>query len=211
MIKKFTLVFCIILTVNLSMVKSQDFRLSYVFNHSLSDKSKIEKVSSSTLPIALGAATFFYLLNPILLFENDKISGGVSKEVSLGFGYFGEHRFSFEYSYLFRANQSSHVRLGYKYDILLKSGIKPSNFLQGTPVLSLGAGYFNDFTYHGYFPELSYGYSIRNDKLLFYPNIKLRYTYVDNGSDIYDISAGIIIGFANPFIDLKIRNDKDND
>ncbi|MBV6478650.1 MAG: hypothetical protein HGGPFJEG_01405 [Ignavibacteria bacterium] len=193
------------------MVKSQDFRLSYVFNHSLSDKSKIEKVSSSTLPIALGAATFFYLLNPILLFENDKISGGVSKEVSLGFGYFGEHRFSFEYSYLFRANQSSHVRLGYKYDILLKSGIKPSNFLQGTPVLSLGAGYFNDFTNHGYFPELSYGYSIRNDKLLFYPNIKLRYTYVDNGSDIYDISAGIIIGFANPFIDLKIRNDKDND
>lgn len=180
-------------------------------SYSRFSKHSIGNTSSSTLPIALGAAAFFYLLNPIVLFENDKISGGISKEISLGFGYFGEHRLSFEYSYLFRSNQNSHIRFGYKYDFLLKPGLKPSNFLQGTPVVSLGAGYFNDFTNHGYFPELSFGYSIRNDKLLFYPNIKARYTYIEDGSDIYDISAGIIIGFANPFIDLKIRTDKNGD
>lgn len=178
-----------------------------IFLNKLLPKDKTE-ASSSTLPIAIGALAFFYLLNPILLFENDKIGGGITKELSLGFGYFGEHRTSFEYSYLFRADLKSHMRLAYKYDILLERGLRPSNLLQATPVLSLGAGYFTDFSNHGYFPEVSYGYSIRNDKLLFYPNLKLRYTYVAKGSNIIDFSFGIIIGIANPFIDLKIRRSK---
>lgn len=210
MIKKFVIISCLLLLINLSAVYSQDILYNKNITLLQLSKHKIGDATSSTLPIALGAAAFFYLLNPIVLFENDKISGGISKEISLGFGYFGEHRLSFEYSYLFRASLKNHVRFGYKYDILLKAGLKPSNFLQGTPVFSVGAGYFNDFTNHGYFPELSFGYSIRNDKFLFYPNIKVRYTYVERGSNIYDISAGIIIGFANPFIDLKIRIDNND-
>lgn len=190
----------IILSLSYSASFSQTIKQ---LNFNQRDKGE---TASSTLPIALGAATFFYLLNPIVLFENDKIAGGFSKEISLGFGYFGEHRASVEYTYLFRSGQSSHLRFGYKYDILLKKGIKPSNYLQGSTVISVGAGYFTDFINQGYFPELSFGYSIRNDKLLFYPNLKFRYTYVANGSNIIDISAGIILGFANPFIDLKIRN-----
>lgn len=198
----------LLLILNLNTdVFSQSKRENEIKNPRTSNSFNKNAISNSTLPIALGAAAFFYLLNPIVLFENDKISGGISKEISLGFGYFGQHRFSFEYSYLFRQNQSSHLRFGYKYDILLKSGLKPSNFLQGTPVLSIGGGYLYDFQNHGYFPEVSYGYSIRNDKILFYPNLKFRYTYIQNGSDIYDFSAGIVIGFANPFIDLKIRTD----
>ncbi len=179
----------------------------YNINGEKTEQSDVTENSSSTLPIAIGVASFLYLLNPILLFENDKISGGITKEISLGFGDFGQHRFSMEYSYLFRQNLSSNLRFAYKYDILLKRGITPSNFLQGTSVLSLGAGYFTNFSNHGYFPELSFGYSIRNNKLLFYPNIKIRYTYVKNGSEIYDISAGIMLGFANPLIDNKIRRD----
>ena len=81
--------------------------------------------------------------------------------------------------------------------------------MQGTPVISFGGGYFTDFKNQGYFPEISFGYSIRNDKILFYPNVKLRFTYIAHGSNIVDFSAGIILGFANPFIDLKIRS-KDN-
>lgn len=164
--------------------------------------------AESTLPIAIGVWTFLYLLNPIVLFENDKIGLGITKEASIGFGYFGEHRASVEYSYIFRSDLRSNLRLGYKYDILLKKGIKPSNLLQGTPVIAPGIGYFTNFSRNGYFGETSFGYSVRNDKFLFYPSVKLRYTYVAKGSNIVDFSFGIIIGIANPFIDLKIRRDE---
>ncbi len=171
-------------------------------SYSFKDKTQI---TSSTLPIALGVAGFLYLLNPIVLFENDKIALGITKEISLGFGYFGQHRASFEYSYIFRKDLNSFVRLGYKYDILLEPGLEPSHLLQGTPVISVGGGVFTNFSHNGYFAESSYGYSIRNDKFLFYPSAKLRFTYIHNGANIIDFSFGIIIGLANPFIDLKIR------
>jgi hypothetical protein len=167
-------------------------------------KEKLE-TGNSTLPIGIGVASFLYLLNPIAIFQNDRIGGGLTKEISLGFGYFGEHRFAAEYSYIFREGSSSHFRLGYKYDILLKDKLRPSNLLQGTSVISLGASYFYDLEYHGVSPEISYGYSIRNDKLLIYPNLKLRYTYIPEGASMVDFSLGFMIGFANPFIDLKIR------
>src|SRR5262245_31772259 len=99
---------------------TKDFHIDIIF-------SKLHKVktesSSSTLPIAIGVWSFLYLLNPIILLENDKIGGGITKEVSIGFGYFGEHRASFEYSYIFRQDLSSNIRAGYKYDFLLKPGI----------------------------------------------------------------------------------------
>lgn len=137
--------------------------------------------------------------------ENDKVGFGFTKEISLGFGYFGQHRISAEYSLIFVNSLKGRLFLGFTEDILLKSSIKPSNIMQGTPVVALGSGYFTNFERSGIYGAVSYGYSIRNDKLLFYPSLKLRFTYVRNGSDIIDFSAGIIIGIANPFIDLKIR------
>ncbi|MBX7042398.1 MAG: hypothetical protein K1X85_05800 [Ignavibacteria bacterium] len=162
--------------------------------------------SNSSLAIGVGLASFLYLLNPIVLFQNDKIAGGLTKELSVGFGYFGEHRLAGEYSYVFRSDASSNLRFGYKYDILLKDRIRPSNFLQGTSCITLGASYFYDFNNHGVSPEIGYGYSIRNDKLLIYPNVKARYTYIPEGSDMFDFSFGLMIGIANPFTDLNIRN-----
>ncbi len=169
------------------------------------------ETGNSTLPIGIGVASFLYLFNPIVLFQNDKIGGGLTKEISLGFGYFGEHRLAAEYSYIFREGSSSHLRFGYKYDILLKENLTPSNLLQGTSVVSLGASYFYDFEYHGVSPEISYGYSIRNDKMLIYPNLKIRYTYIPDGSNMFDFSMGFMIGFANPFIDLNIRKNNSSD
>ncbi len=175
----------------------------------LNSKLQIQKdkneTESTVIPVAVGLATFLYLFNPIVQFQNDKIAGGLTKEVSLGFGNFGQYRTSVEYTYLFRENQSSLLRAGLKYDILLKSGIKPSNTLQTTSVFTIGGGYFTDFENYGFFPEVSYGYSFRNDKILIYPSIKIRYTFVDKGSDITDISFGIVLGIANPFMDLNIR------
>jgi hypothetical protein len=147
----------------------KELTYDYTFKKLISPKEK-PGVTASTFPIAIGVASFFYLLNPIVLFENDKIALGFTKEVSVGFGYFGEHRASFEYSYIFRKDLSSNIRLGYKYDILLKRGIKPSNSFQGTTAISIGGGYFHNFSRSGYFAESSYGYSIRNHKVLFYPS-----------------------------------------
>jgi hypothetical protein len=164
------------------------------------------EIANPTLPLAIGILSIFYFVNPIILYENEKVSAGLTKELSLGFGNFGEYRVGFEYSLIFRGYQKSHIRLSVKYDNLINN-IEPSNMLQGTSVLSIGSGYFTDFEGHGFFPEISYGYSIRNDKLLFYPHIKIRYTVMTekSKSNISDFSFGILIGFANPFIDLKIR------
>ncbi len=172
-----------------------------------STERPVRKSFNPFLPISIGVATFFYLLNPVILYENDKIALGITKEISVGFGNFGEHRFAFEYSYIFRQNYDHHFRLSYKYDNFLTSGLQPSHNLQGTGVLTLGAGFFHGLTYHGVFPEITYGYSIRNHKLLIYPHTKFRWTYIfeKTKSNITDFSFGIIIGFANPLIDKKIR------
>ena len=159
--------------------------------------------------LSIGVGTVLYLINPILLYEDKKIYAGITKELSVGFGKFGEHRAAFEYSFIFTGNISHHIRFSYKYDMLLKSKIEPSHMLQGTPVVSLGAGYFTNFTKHGAFPELTFGYALRNHKLLIYPHIKIRHTFMfkSGDSDITDISFGIILGWANPFIDVNIKRD----
>ncbi len=170
-----------------------------------------EKASSSSfLPVSLAAASIFYLINPIILYENKKLYAGFTKEFSVGFGNFGEHRFAAEYSLVFGGNIEHHLRFSYKYDLLLKDNIKPSNMLQGTSVVSFGAGYFTDFKGNGIFPEITYGYSIRNHKLLFYPHVKIRHTFMfgKDNPDKTDLSFGIIFGIANPFIDLNIRSKK---
>lgn len=165
--------------------------------------------SSSFLPFSIAAASIFYLINPILLYESKKLFAGITKEFSIGFGDFGEHRLAAEYSLILGGNIRNYLRFSYKYDILLKDNIKPSHMFQGTSVLSLGAGYFTDFNGQGIFPELTYGYSIRNHKLLFYPHAKIRYSYMfgEENVDKADISFGIIFGIANPFIDVNIRRE----
>jgi len=157
--------------------------------------------------VSIGVASILYFINPIILYEDEKIYAGLTKELSIGYGKFGEHRLAFEYSFVFTGNISHHLRFSYKYDLLLKDNIKPSNTLQTTSVLSLGGGYFTNFNKQGVFPELTYGYSVRNHKLLIFPHVKIRHTFMfkKEDTDITDISFGVILGIANPFIDVKIR------
>jgi hypothetical protein len=169
-------------------------------------KNSTEKTASSVLPISIGVLTSIYLINPVLEYTDRKLYLGLTKEISVGWGKFGEHRTAFEYSMIFGGNIRNYIRLSYKYDILLKSGIQPSHMLQGTSVVSVGAGYFTDFNGKGVFPEITYGYSIRNHKFLFYPHVKLRHTFMltKDKPSITDFSFGIILGIANPFIDVNI-------
>ncbi|GEM_PF-1224895 len=163
--------------------------------------------TSSVLPISIGVLTAIYLLNPLVEYTDRKVYAGLTKEVSVGFGKLGQHRTAAEYSMVFGGNIRHYLRLSYKYDILLATGIQPSHMLQGTSVISVGAGYFTDFKGRGIFPEITYGYSIRNHKLLFYPHVKIRYTYMltKDKPSITDLSFGVILGIANPFIDVNIR------
>jgi hypothetical protein len=178
-------------------------------SNSLPDKENTINSAASSSVLYIGAAAFLYFLNPILIYENKRIYAGITKELSVGFGKMGQHRFAFEYSLIFTGNISHHFRLSYKYDLLFDSKIEPSNNLQGTSALSIGGGYFTNFDKQGIFPELTLGYSLRNQKLLIFPHIKIRHTFMfrKQDSDITDISFGIILGIANPFMDIKIRRD----
>ena len=159
--------------------------------------------------VSIGIGAILYLINPIILYEDNIIYAGLTKELSVGFGKLGEHRVAFEYSFVFTGHISHHIRFSYKYDLLMKNKIEPSHTLQGTSVLSLGGGYFTNFTKQGVFPEFTYGYSLRNHKLLIYPHVKIRHTFMLNKGDsgITDVSFGIILGIANPFIDVKIKRE----
>lgn len=193
-----------------SVTHSQVSISSFPHLNSKFDYEKFPSPPSSFTAVSIGLGAVIYLINPIILYDNKRIYAGITKELSLGFGKFGEHRFAFEYSFIFAGNISHHFRFSYKYDFLLKENIKPSHELQGTGVISFGAGYFTNLNKHGVFPELIYGYSIRNHKLLIFPHVKIRHTFMFNrkDSDITDISFGVILGFANPFIDVNIkRND----
>ena len=174
---------------------------------SFQDKENTRPVSNSFASLSIGVAAILYVMNPIVLYEDKRIYAGITKELSIGFGKLGEHRLAFEYSFVFAGNISHHFRFSYKYDILFKEKLEPSHILQGTSVLSPGAGYFTNFDKQGVFPELTFGYSLRNHKLLIFPHIKIRHTFMlrKQDSDITDISFGVIIGFANPFIDVNIN------
>ncbi len=171
------------------------------------NNAEVYRSGSTVLPISIGVITAIYLINPIFELSDRKLYLGLTKELSFGWGKLGEHRTSAEYTMIFGGNVRHHLRFSYKYDFLLRTGIQPSHMLQGTSVISAGAGYYTDFNSNGIFPEITYGYSIRNHKLLFYPHIKLRHTFITDKEkpDITDLSFGIILGIANPFIDLDIR------
>lgn len=163
------------------------------------------ETADSFLPYSIAFASVIYLLSPILLFENDRIFLGFNKEFSVGFGDFGQHRISADYAYIFREGTSQHLRLGYKYDLLLKD-LKPSNTLQTSSAITFGLSYFTDFSKSGVSPDIGIGYSIRNNKLLIYPNAKIRYTLMqDLKGNLFDFSFGLMVGIANPFTESKIR------
>ncbi len=206
----FVLLLLISFDINSQVNLQQDFSLT---NLKLNDKITGHKLpdlsgkTSSVLPISIGVLTAIYLLNPMVEYTDRKVYAGLTKEVSVGFGKLGEHRTAFEYSLVFGGSIRHYIRLSYKYDILLADGIEPSHMLQGTSVVSIGAGYFTDFKGKGIFPELTYGYSIRNHRVLFYPHVKLRYTYMltKDKPSITDLSFGVILGIANPFLSVNIR------
>jgi hypothetical protein len=164
----------------------------------LNNHLKPRSTESGGTAIAFTAFVFFSTLNPILLLEDKKIYGGLTRELTLGFGKQGEYRISAEYSFLFRTHYKHHIRLSAKYDIL--TGISRSEWLDTRYVFSTGAGYFYDGNGNGIFPEITAGVRIGESEYLLIPYVKLRHTFMlkKNKPDNSDFSLGMIIGIK-PF------------
>jgi len=132
---------------------------------------------------------FAAIVNPMLVVEDKKVFFGLTKEISAGVFPYG--RLAFEYSYIFRSYNTSHLRFSYNYDFILEAG----DFVGiiATP----GIGYFTDTKNDGWFIQGSFGALLGpGEPLMFNPYIKYRHTFTTEKtkSDINDISIGV--GFA---------------
>ena len=142
------------------------------------------ETSNSTLPIIFYTLLF---INPMLVIEDKRAYFGLTKEVSVG--YFPYGRLAFEYSYIFRDKNTSHLRFSYNFDFILEA----SDFAAFT--LTPGAGYFTDTKNKGLFAQASFGAFL---PVLFFavnPYIKYRHTFIQDKqpgkTDIDDISIGM--------------------
>ncbi len=135
------------------------------------------------------APTYFYIaaiINPILVIEDKKVFFGLTKEVS--FGKFPYGRIAFEYSYIFRSYNTSHLRLSYNFDFVFEAG----DFV--VFIATPGAGYFTDTKNNGWFLHGSVGAILAtSDNFGISPYLRYRHTFIKDKlkSDINDISLGV--------------------
>jgi hypothetical protein len=137
---------------------------------------------------------FICVINPELIYENEKINFGLTKEVSLGFPFLRVNNFNsigrlgFEYSYIFKSERNHHLRSFLDMGIILES----SEFIAIS--LNAGGGYFTDFRKNGIFPQVSLNMVIpTGENVALNPYVKLRHTFMldKTQSDNTDISAGV--------------------
>ena len=133
---------------------------------------------------------FLTFINPIVVFENNKIFGGLTKEISKSFYPYG--RVSFEYSFLFRTFNKHHLRFAYIYDQVFDNRSEWVIF-----ALSPGAGYFTDTEKNGAFVQAAGGVFFPTPVFMGHLYLKYRFTKVfdNNNSDIHDISLGMGLVF----------------
>jgi len=159
--------------------KLNDFRPE--FPKSLNDRAESGFSFYTAKTLAL-----LFPLNPIFLIENKKFYVGITKEISLGKFPYG--RLAAEYSLIFRETHLNQLRFSYNFDIPLET----SDF--AVFMLSLGGGYFTDFSKEGYFPQASLNLIIPFDNVIGMSTyLKFRNTFIteENESDIFDFSLGI--------------------
>lgn len=150
---------------------------------SLKEKLLYKKNDLPTHIFALGILAF---ISPTVVFEDKKTFFALTKEVSVGKFRFG--RLAFEYSYVFRSYNTSHLRFSYNYDIILTAG----DFI--AIVATPGAGYFTDTKNKGWFVHGSTGVFLAfAEPWVFHPYLRYRHTFIKEKTktDINDISLGM--------------------
>ncbi|MBL8007221.1 MAG: hypothetical protein JNJ56_06790 [Ignavibacteria bacterium] len=123
-------------------------------------------------------------LNPVFQLQDKRFYAGITKEISFGFYPYG--RIAAEYSLIFRKTRLNQLRASYNLDLPLESG----DFYAF--LLSVGAGYFTDFTDEGFFPQASLNLFLPVfDEIAVPLYFKIRETFMTKDKpDIFDISFG---------------------
>src|SRR4030095_10568426 len=95
-------------------------------------------------------------------------------------------RFAFEYSYIFRDSNTSHLRFSYIYDVIIETDY----FVVGD--INAGAGYFTDTKNKGWFLQASGGLLVPTSHVILNPYLRYRHTFISTAdkTDIDDISLG---------------------
>lgn len=177
------IIFTFLILLNSYYLYSQEKQNTFWPDHpiSLVDRSQSGFSFNTAKTLAL-----LFPFNPIFLIENKKFYAGITKEVSIGKFPFG--RIASEYSLIFRKTHLNQLRFSYNFDIPLET----SDF--AVFMLSLGGGYFTDFSKEGYFPQVALGLVIPFDNSAgINAYMKFRNTFVtgENESDIFDFSLGL--------------------
>ena len=152
-------------------------------------KLKLKDNKTSGISSGSGVTFLFYaaaIINPMIVFEDKKVYFGLTKEIT--FGKFPYGRISFEYSYIFRSYNTSHLRFAYNYDIILEAG----DFVAFTA--TPGAGYFTDTKNKGWFAQGSVGAILPFAGFIAAaPYLRYRHTFIKDKfkTDIDDISLGV--------------------
>ena len=184
---KLTAVIIVLLTSAVT-VNSQSYHLKLKNNTShLKTPSLSGKSDLPTPWFVLGITA---IISPVAVFEDKKVYFGLTKEISLAKVPFG--RLAFEYSYIFRKYNSSHLRFSYNYDFILEAG----NFIAFTA--TPGAGYFTDTKNKGWFLQGSAGVLFAwTENIALSPYLRYRHTFISNKAktDINDISLAVAVIF----------------
>ena len=184
-------VFALLLCIFAAGSTFPQFRLKLKENNELLKRSpvinetpKLFSKTKNAVPLIYYTALF---INPMLVIEDKKVYFGLTKEIS--FGYFPFGRLAFEYSFIVREKNTSHLRFSYNYDIILES----SDF--AAFMVTPGAGYFTDTENKGWFAHASFGVLVPIGFTVTSPYIRYRHTFVQNKppgkTDIDDISLGM--------------------
>lgn len=150
---------------------------------------KLKEGKFSGLSSGSGAPAYFYvaaIINPMLVIEDKKVFFGLTKEIT--FGKFPYGRVAFEYSYIFRNYNTSHLRFSYNYDFILEAG----DF--AAFIVTPGAGYFADTKNRGWFLHGSFGVILPLGNYIgLSPYFRYRHTFIKDvtKSDINDVSLGV--------------------
>lgn len=168
-----------------SNLYTQDLNLNLKLKDDRTFKPQEGLYKKADLPISLYLLGIASLISPMVVFEDKKVYFALTKELSVGKFPYG--RLSFEYSYVFRDSNTSHLRFAYNYDIVLLA----SDFVG--VIASPGAGYFTDTKKNGWFLHASAGpfFGI-SEFFVLHPYFRYRHTFIKdkNKSDINDISLG---------------------
>lgn len=200
----FILVICPYQIIFSQYLYTEKSKLQLLYNNSeLSKRVKqTSPLHKEDFDLNSATAIFVCVINPLLLFENEKIYFGLTKEISLAFPFFNSGnlgaigRIGVEYSYIFRNERNHHLRSFLSTEIPIESG----EFTAVT--LGIGGGYFTDFKKNGIFPQFSLNLLIPvHEVFAVNPYVKLRHTFMLDKTqpNNTDISLGVGFMFLSLF------------